>query len=97
MKAFKNKQFCIFQNKCSKRLYQKQVIKKNKENSKKLWKIVNDIVSTKTTSTCRINGVLDECSKIVDDPKCIGNLMNKNFVNIADKLLKERKDVVVIS
>ena len=79
---------------CSKRLYYKQVIKKNKENSKKLWKIVNDIVSTKSTSTCRINGVLDECSKIVNDPKCIGNLMNKNFVNIADNLLKERKDVV---
>ena len=64
---------------CSKRLYYKQVIKKNKENSKKLWKIVNDIVSTKSKSTCRINGVLDECSKIVNDPKCVGNLINKNL------------------
>ena len=41
-----------------------------------------------------INGVLDECGKIVNDLKCVGNLMNKNFVNIADNLLKERKDVV---
>ena len=55
---------------------------------------MNDNVFTKSTSTYKINGVLDECSKIVNDPKCIGNLMNKNFVNIADKLLKERKYVV---
>ena len=55
---------------------------------------MNDIVSTKSTSNCRINGVLDECGNTVNDPKCVGNLMNKNFVNIAEKLLKERKDVV---
>ena len=40
------------------------------------------------------NGVLDECSKILNDPNRVSNLMNKKFVNIADKLLKERKDVV---
>ena len=40
--------------------------------------------------------MLDECGKIVIDPKCVGNLINKNFVDIADKLLKERKDVVDI-
>ena len=79
---------------CSKRLYYKQLVKKNKQNSKKLWKIVNNIVSTKSTSSCKIKGVLDECGEIVNDPKCVGNLMNKNFVNIADNLLKERKDVV---
>ena len=52
---------------------------------------MNDIVSTKSTYSCRINGLLDECGKIVNDPKCVGNLMNKTFVNIADKLLKEKR------
>ena len=28
---------------CSKRLYYKQLVKKNKQNSKKLWKIVNNL------------------------------------------------------
>ena len=53
---------------------------------------MNNIVSTKpTSSSCRIKGVLDKCGKIMNDQKCIGNLLN---VNIADKLLKARKDVV---
>ena len=55
---------------------------------------MNNIVSTKSTSSCKIKGVLDECGKIVNDPKCVGNLMKNNYVNIADNLLKERKDVV---
>ena len=38
--------------------------------------------------------MLNECGKIVNDPKCVGNLMNKKFINIANKLLKERKNVV---
>ena len=67
-------------------------MKYNKRNSKKLWKIVNNIVSTKSTSSCKINGVLDESGKIVSDLKRVTNLMNKNFVNIADKFLNERKD-----
>ena len=54
---------------CSKRLYYKQIVNKNKENSKKLWKIVNNIVSTQSTFSCRIKGVLDECGKIVNDLK----------------------------
>ena len=52
---------------------------------------MNNIVFTKSTSICRINGVLEECGKIVNNPKCVGNLMNKNFVNIAHKFLKEKK------
>ena len=55
---------------------------------------MNNVVSTESTSSCRIKGVLDICGKIVNNPKCVGNLMNKNFVNIADNLLKKRKDVV---
>ena len=36
--------------------------------------------------------MLDESGKIVSDLKRVTDLMNKNFVNIADKLLNERKD-----
>ena len=77
----------------AKRLYFKQIVKYNKGNSKKLWNIVNNIVSTKSTSSCKMNGVLDESGTIVSDLKRITDLMNKNFVNIAEKLLNERKDV----
>ena len=76
----------------AKRLYFKQIVKYNKGNSKKLWNIVNNIVSTKSTSSCKMNGVLDESGTIVSDLKRITDLMNKNFVNIAEKLLNERKD-----
>ena len=54
---------------------------------------MNNIFATKSTSSCRIKGVLDERGKIVNDQKCEGNLTKKIFVSIADKLLKERKDV----
>ena len=76
------------------KLYLKKIIKYNKGNSNKLLNIVNNIVSTKSTSSCKINGVLDESGKIVRDLKKITDLMNKNFVNIADKLLNERKDAL---
>ena len=78
---------------CSKRFYFKQIVKNNKTNSKKLWKIINNIVTTKSTSHSKINGVLDLYGKFVDEPKEVGNLMNKNFVSIADDLIKERMDV----
>ena len=39
-----------------------------------------------------MNGVLDESGTIVSDLKTITDLMNKNFVNIAHKLLNEKKD-----
>ena len=49
---------------------------------------MNNIVLTKSTFSCGTKGVFDECGKIVDDPKCVGNLINKNFESIADKFLK---------
>ena len=36
--------------------------------------------------------MLDNSGKIVSGLKRVNDLMNKNFVNIADKLLNERKD-----
>ena len=37
--------------------------------------------------------MLDNSGKIVSGLKRVNDLMNKNFVNIADKLLNERNDV----
>ena len=50
--------------------------------------------STFLQISCKIKGLLDECGKIVIDPKCVGNLMKTKFVNTAHNFLKERKDVV---
>ena len=60
------------------KLYFKQIIKYNKGNSNKLLNIVNNIVSTKSTSSCKINGVLDKSGKIVSDLIRVTSLMNKN-------------------
>ena len=53
----------------SKILYFKQVVNKNKTNSKKLWKIINNIVATKLISHSKINGVLDVHGNVVVEPK----------------------------
>ena len=48
-----------------------------------MWKIINNIVTTKSTSSSKINGVFDLHGKFVDEPKIADNLMNKNVVYIA--------------
>ena len=53
---------------------------------------MNDIVSTISTYSCWINGVLYECGKIVNDPKYVGNLINRKLLNIAKKLFKKAND-----
>ena len=52
-------------------LYFKQVINNNKTESKILWKIINNIVTTKSTSHFKINGLVDESGKLIDDTKQI--------------------------
>ena len=79
---------------CFKRLYFNHVVKRNKSNSKKLWKFINNIAATRPTSHSKINGVLDVNGNLVNEPKGIGNAMNKNFVSIADNLIKKRMDFV---
>ena len=53
---------------------------------------MNNIVSTKSISSCRTNAVLDECGNTVNDPKYVGNLIK--FCEYCWKLLKGRKYVV---
>ena len=74
---------------CFKRLYFNHVVKRNKSNSKKLWKIINNIAATRPTSQFK-NAVLDVNGNLVNEPKEIGNAMNKNFVSIADNLIKKK-------
>ena len=52
--------------------------------------MINNIVATKPTSHSKINGVVDVHGNFVDEPREIGNVMNKNFVSIADDLIKKR-------
>ena len=59
-----------------------------------MWKIINNIAATRPTSHSKINGVLDLNGNLVNEPKEIGNAMNKNFVSIADNLIKKRMDFV---
>ncbi len=65
----------------------KHVVKTNKSNSKKLRKVIINIAATRPTSHSKINGVLDVNGNLVNEPKEIGNAMNKNFVSIANNLI----------
>ena len=62
----------------------------NKNNLKKIWKGIKDIVNIKGKNfdhpTCILNG-----EKAETDPKDISNTFNKYFTTIADNILKKRK------
>lgn len=59
---------------CSNKLYKKAWIKK----IVKKYRIKNNIIITKPSYNCSIKGMLDECDKIVNNPKCKGNLIKKS-------------------
>ena len=99
-KAIKNKTekfsntFKIYRNilkrtiRLSKKLYFQESVKKATGNSKNLWKVINNIITTKSPKCQYLNSIHDCDGLLIEDPLAIGDIMNKNFVDIADKLLK---------
>ena len=50
-----------------KKIYFKQIVKYKKVKRKEVWKNLNHIISTKCTSSCKINNVVGEKGRIVSD------------------------------
>ena len=57
-----------------------------------MLKTVNNNVSIKLNSSCKIYDKFDESGKIMSGLKRVTDLMNKSVVTIADKMLIKRKD-----
>ena len=72
----------------SKKLFYKDSIKSSAGNSKKLWKTINDIITTKPTKSNNLKHIYDNTGALIEAPEEIGNIMNDNFISIPDKLLK---------
>ena len=62
-----------------------------------MWKIINNIAATRPTSHSKINAVLDVNGNLVNEPKEIGNAMNKNFVSNADNLIKKKEWILFVT
>ena len=77
----------------SKRLYYQQAVNDSSGNSKKLWKAINNIITYKLPKN---NQIEDNNSIITRDPFQISNILNENFVSIADKLSQERLKTVIM-
>ena len=74
----------------SKRAYYKKYFKDNKNNLRKLWKGIKELVNIKSKNydspTCiQVNNVN------ITDPTVISNSFNDYFTSIADDILKQRK------
>lgn len=74
----------------SKKLFYKRSIQNSTGNSKKLWSVINNIISHKLPKSNHIGKVEDCDGDIITDPITISNTMNDNFIAIADNLLKNR-------
>lgn len=70
----------------SEQLYFKQRVAQTKNNSKKLWQTVNDIIKFKNKDGKKIVKTTDEHDKIIDKPTEVSNLFNDFFVSIGTKL-----------
>ena len=66
--------------------YFKKFFEHNMNNSRKIWKGINEIISNKGTNDSEI--YLDEDGSILTNPKKIANKFNKFYTNIAENLLK---------
>ena len=74
----------------SKRLYYQQAVNSASGNSKKLWKTINNIITYKLPKNNQIDQIEDNDAVTVRNPFQISNILNENFVSMADKLVQER-------
>ena len=73
----------------SKKLFYHHSIDQSSNNNKKLWSIVNNIINRKNIKNSSIEYITDSNGNTVKEPTQIGNIMNNNYVNLVDKLLKK--------
>jgi len=78
----------------SKKDYLNKYFTENSQNSKKLWKGINEIISSKTKSQNSINCLEvknEEYINNITNPQEISNIAVDYFTNVAEEILKKRK------
>ena len=79
--------------KLSKKLFLHEEISKAGSDTKKVWKVINNIINYKNPKNSHIDNIIDKNLNIIDDPEKISNLMNENYVSLVDNLIKNNLDL----
>ena len=87
-KTMKNEITLLTRN--SKKKYYEKYFSKNKENLRKTWQGIKEVINIKSKNFNTISCISDK-NISVTDPKAIANCFNKFYVSIADDILKKRK------
>ena len=87
-KTMKNEITLLTRN--SKKRYYEKYFSKNKENLRKTWQGIKEVINIKSKNFNTISCISDK-NISVTDPKAIANCFNKFYVSIADDILKKRK------
>ena len=74
----------------SKKSYYEKYFTKNKDNLRKTWQGIKEIINIKNKNFNTVSCITDKNIN-VSDPKTIANCFNKFYVSIADDILKKRK------
>ena len=83
-KKFSNKLTHV--KKAAKIAYYKKLFSESSNNPKKTWKLINDLVRYKKTTTNSIDFMKDKNNQIIKDPGKIGDIFNEYFINIGPNL-----------
>ena len=77
----------------SKKQYYQQSLMHSMKDSRKMWKNINNIINYKTPKDTNIQYVMNKHNQKITEPEEISNLMNKNFVYVAESLTKDENDL----
>ena len=78
----------------SKKLFFQKSITNAGNDSKKIWKVINNIINYKNPKHSSIQNIVNTNSHKIEDPTEISNLMNKNFVSLVDELIKKHPPTI---
>lgn len=70
----------------AKTLHYRNLFNSSTNNSKKTWKLINDVIKYRKNTTNSIDKIIDSNNKVNKDSKQIGNVLNNYFANIGTKL-----------
>ena len=88
-KIFRNKLTRLKQ--LSKKLYFQKSVMQAQNNSKHLWKTINNIINYKNPKKSTLSHLEDKHGNKITDPEQISNIMNHNFVSIVDTLMENNQ------
>ena len=74
----------------SKKKFYEEYFTRNKDNLKKVWKGIKEIVNIKTKTFDQPTNI-QKGDETLSDPKAIANEFNSYFTSIADDILSKRK------